>query len=293
MTSSTKLANTKNLMNCVHCFKQDIVKPKAKSHTGIAINYLDLIENTNSFIRELKSTASGWVYSSEKYNQILTKELSQRDGDIQNAISIIEQTIKMKFRKGCPQGQYGELLLFNLIQHFFHAAPLLRKMPITTNPNLERHGADAIHYLKNENGHTFYLGESKCYKSKYKFNEALSESVNSILTTLSNIQNEIQLYQHDDFIDPILQPIADGLINNTLDNPTFELVCLIVYTETSQVEAPSADEIRAKIEEIVKHRWDNTTDQLYENFHPGYISRINYIVFPSWSLEKLLESFED
>lgn len=293
MTSNTKLANTKNLMNCIHCFKQDITKPKAKSHTGIAIDYLDLLENTNSFIRELKSTASGWVYSSEKYNQILAKEASQRDGDIQNAISIIEQTIKMKFRKGCPQGQYGELLLFNFIQHFFHAAPLLRKMPITTNPNLERHGADAIHYLNNDNGHTFFLGESKCYKSKYKFNEALSESVNSILTTLINIQNEIQLYQHDDFIDPALQSIADGIINNTLKNPIFELVCLIVYTENNKIEAPSAEEIRSKIEGIVKDRWDNTDEKLYDNFPAGYISRINYIVFPSWSLENLLESFED
>lgn len=62
----------------------------------------------------------------------------------------------LKFRKGCPQGQYGELLLFNFIQHFFKAAPLLRKMPITTNPGLERHGADAIHYLDNGDEQIFF-----------------------------------------------------------------------------------------------------------------------------------------
>lgn len=286
------LTNTTNLMNCIHWFRQDITKPKAKSHTGIAIDYLDLMENSNSFIRELKSTASSWVYSSEKYKKILEKEMAERGGDIQNAISAIEQTVRMKFRKGCPQGQYGELLLFNFIQHFFQATPLLRKMSITTNPNLERHGADAIHYLKKDDDHVFFLGESKCYKSKYHFNTALAESVNSILNTITNIQNEINLYQHDDFIDPELQPIADGLINNSLANPIFELVCLIVYEENTNVDAPSAAEIRLKIEDVVKERWEKTNDDLYANFHQGYINRINYIVFPSWSLESLLESFE-
>ncbi|HFF9830506.1 DUF1837 domain-containing protein [Enterobacter sp. ECC-019] len=292
MTTTVNLSNTDDLMNHLHWFQQTIQNPAAKSHRGVAINYLDLSERRDSFIRELKSTASSWVYSKKRYSTILNKELESRNQDVQNAISYLHEVMTLKFRKGCPQGQYGELLLFNFIQHFFKAAPLLRKMPITTNPGLERHGADAIHYLNNGNNQIFFLGESKCYESKYKFNEALTSSVNSILNSIQNIENELLLYRYDDFIEPELQSIADNLLKGKLKDPVFELVCLIVYEENKNTTAPSAPEIRKKIEECVTERWNNVNKNLYSNFNIAYISRIHYIVFPSWSLSNLLSNFE-
>lgn len=293
MTTTVNLSNTDDLMNHLHWFEQTIKKPAAKSHRGVAINYLDLVERRDSFIRELKSTASSWVYSKKKYNTIFNKELTARKQDFQNTISYIHEMMSLKFRKGCPQGQYGELLLFNFIQHFFKAAPLLRKMPITTNPGLERHGADAIHYLDNGTNQTFFLGESKCYESKYKFNDALSSSVDSILNSILNIENELLLYQYDDFIEPELQIIAEDLKRGKLKEPTFELVCLIVYEENKNIQALTASEIRKKIEECIESRWEKTNPNLYNNFNPAYVSRIHYIVFPSWSLSDLLNSFEE
>ena len=89
--------------------------------------------------------------------------------------------VKSKFRMVKPQGQFGELLLLNFLQHIFRAAPLLRKMSITTNPGLERFGADAIHYRPMGKEHVFYIDESKCYETKYRFNEAFKKSLESIL----------------------------------------------------------------------------------------------------------------
>ena len=37
--------------------------------------------------------------------------------------------------------------------------PLLRKMKITTNPNIQRFGADAIHYKMDGDKNVFVLGE--------------------------------------------------------------------------------------------------------------------------------------
>lgn len=292
MATTVNLSNTDDLMNHLHWFEQKIQKPAAKSHRGVAINYLDLSERRDSFIRELKSTASSWVYSKNRYNAILNRELTSRNQDFQNAISYLHEIMSLKFRKGCPQGQYGELLLFNFIQHFFQAAPLLRKMPITTNPGLERHGADAIHYLDNGDKQIFFLGESKCYESKYKFNEALSSSVSSIFNSIQNIENELLLYRYDDFIEPELQAIADNLLKGKLKDPIFEFICLIVYEENKNTQAPSAPEIRKKIEECVEDRWNKTHSNLYDGFNLAYISRIHYIVFPSWSLSNLLNNFE-
>lgn len=272
-------------------FEQDISTPKAASHRGVAIKYLDIKELRDGFIRELKSTATSWVYSKSKYKKIFDEELLKRSGDIQNTAAYIAEVADKKFRKGHPQGQYGELLLFNLIQHFFKAPPLLRKMSITTNPGLERHGADAIHYREDDTHKLFILGESKCYESKYSFNKALEASVNSIIDSFENIDEELVLYQHDDFIEEELQGVAKSLKDGDIDSPRFELVCLIAYEENKNIEAPSQEDVLSNIKSCLDYRWANVDSNLYNEKRDVVVERIHYIVFPTWSLDELLERF--
>ncbi|MGU5819131.1 HamA C-terminal domain-containing protein [Aeromonas caviae] len=286
------LSSTDGLMNQIYWFQQKIEHPKAASHRGVSIKYIDIKEMRSGFIRELKSTALSWIYSKGKYNEIFSKEVQERNGDIQNTCAYLMQVAEQKFRKGSPQGQYGELLLFNFIQHFFLAPPLLRKMPITTNPRLERHGADAIHYTEKDGNQLFILGESKCYESKYKFNEAIQASVDSIINSFNNIEDELILYQYDDFIDPALQDIAGALKNGRLTSPRFELVCLISYEENQSLdEAISQEEIQQKIQDCLSYRWKNVSSDIYKNVKAPIIERIHYIVFPTWSLNELLNEF--
>lgn len=285
------LSNTDSLMNQMFWFQQTIHKPKAASHQGVAIKYVDLKEMRQSFLRELKSTAMSWVYSKKKYNQLLLEELPKRGGDAMNVHNYLLQVVEHKFRKGCPQGQFGELLLFNFIQHFFKAPPLLRKMPLTTNPGLERHGADAIHYIGAHDEHHFILGESKCYESKYQFNTALQASVNSIITSFENIENELILYQMDDFIDSELQKVATNLKDGQLSNVRFELVCLVTYEETKQIDGPTEKEIKTNIEACIAERWNKVPDDIYNDMKTHVVDRINYVVFPVWGLSELLVDF--
>ena len=285
------LTNTDSLFNQMFWFEQDISTPKAASHRGVAIKYLDIKELRDGFIRELKSTATSWVYSKSKYKKIFDEELLKRSGDIQNTAAYIAEVADKKFRKGHPQGQYGELLLFNLIQHFFKAPPLLRKMSITTNPGLERHGADAIHYKEDDTHKLFILGESKCYESKYSFNKALEASVNSIIDSFENIDEELVLYQHDDFIEEELQGVAKSLKDGDIESPRFELVCLIAYEENKNIEAPSQEEVLSNIKSCLDYRWANVDSNLYNGKRDVVVERIHYIVFPTWSLDELLERF--
>lgn len=285
------LSNTNSLMNQMFWFQQTISKPQAASHRGVAIKYVDLKNMEQSFIRELKSTAMSWVYSKKKYNQLLQDELPKRGGDFMNVQSYLQQVADQKFRKGCPQGQFGELLLFNFIQHFFKAPPLLRKMQLTTNPAVERHGADAIHYRETDNVQLFILGESKCYESKYKFNAALKASIESIITSFNNIENELILYQLDDFIEPELQEVATDLKDGKLSGARFELVCLVAYEENKDIDASSEQQIKANIEACITERWARVADDIYDGIRASVIERINYVVFPVWGLEALLKEF--
>lgn len=291
MTYDHLLSHTESLMNQMFWFQQTISKPKAASHRGVAVKYVDIKELKQGFIRELKCTAMNWVYSKKKYAQLLQDELPKRGGDVMNVQGYLYEVADQKFRKGCPQGQFGELLLFNFIQHFFKAPPLLRKMPITTNPGVERHGADAIHYREIQDAKIFILGESKCYLSKYQFNTALKASIDSIFTSFNNIENELILYQYDDFIDPELKGVAADLKDGKLDGARFELVCLVAYEETKSIEAPTEDEIKAKIKACINERWSGVADDVYDGIKQNLVERINYVVFPIWGLEALLNEF--
>ena len=197
-----------------------------------------------------------------------------------------------KFRKGIPQGQFGELLLFNFLQYFFKAPALLRKMPLTTSRGHERFGADAIHYRKIDRNNVIFIGESKAYKSNYKFKQAFSESLISIVGTYNSLQEELLLYTYDDFIDPQLQDVAEKLKDGELDNVRYELVCLISYNELNSPMAGCEKEIKEKMEKIINERFSSLDLDITKDISRPLIQRVHYIVFPFWDFDEMLEGFD-
>ncbi len=287
----TLLSNTDSFINHVFWFSQDLSKPPGKSHHGTSIDYVDLQERKDDFLRELRNTICSWVYSKAQYCELFNKELKKRDFDPRNAASHIESLAKRKFRRNASQGQFGELLLFNFLQFFFNAPPLLRKMPLTTNAGVERHGADAIHYKPEGANNIFYLGESKAYTSKYKFNTALNESVDSIINTYNNFQDELLLYVYDEFIDPDLQDIAENFKEGTLEGAKIELVCLVSYNETKSVKEKNEKLIKQNIQKVILERFDNVDTSAFDKIDNTLLERLHYIVLPFWDFDAILNKF--
>lgn len=150
---------------CVVTQTYDIV-PSNKKHIGAYIEYQDINELRDGFLNELVDSICEWVYNSSKYNELVEKSLMNGKSQSAACAEVIRKA-KMKFRGDknsdslLIQGQMGELLLFHFIQKCFEAAPLLRKMKITTSPNHERYGADAIHYKREDSKNIIVLGEAK------------------------------------------------------------------------------------------------------------------------------------
>lgn len=283
------LSSTKGLFNHIFWFKQDFGLLPKKEHIGSAINYNDIKERRDDFLQELTYTITSWVYNNQKQSKIFQERLDETD--LANATAFLTDLARSKFRADRPQGQFGELLLFNFIQFFFDAAPLLRKQPITTSARLERFGADAIHFKKEDSNNVFVLGEAKCYKSKYKFNSALEDALQSITNTYANFEKELNLYVYDDFIDPLLQDIAKRYKEGTLPNVRFELVCIVVYNETKTITKDNEDEIKEEIKQIICEKCQSFDQSLFANIDSKVLKRINYIVFPIWDLDKMLDDF--
>lgn len=294
------LSHTESLMNHVYCVRQDLSLEPANQHIASCINYVDLKEYRNEFIEELLNTICEWVYSQEKAQKIIDDFIQIDSRTPQNANSKLRSLALKKFRKSSSdalvmQGQFGELLLFNFLQHFFQAVPLLRKMPITTSDGHERFGSDAIHYSRRKETNLLLLGESKAYTSNYKFSQAFADSLESILKTYVNLNDELDLYLYDDFIDPKLERIAKAYKDGKLKNVEIHLYCLISYNETTSFEKTSEGKIKSSIINIISQRCQKLDAKIYTCFKDkqALFKRLNYIIFPFWEFKSLIEKFQN
>lgn len=273
------------------------ILPNNKEHIGAYIEYQDIQELRDGFVEELSDSIVDWIYSSGKYKEI-KDELVKNGKSEASASQYIGRKAKNKFRANknseniLIQGQMGELLLYHFIQKCMKAVPLLRKMNIATSPDHERFGADAIHF-KIENGkNIIILGEAKTYTSKYKFNEAFSDAIDSILNTYNKHRSEVELYVHEDFLDDEMNKIAEKYLNNTLKPVEIQLVSIVTYNELSKINKTDEDTIRKDIEKIIEERYKNFDNNKIDISKNPILSRITYIVFPVWDLKELAEKFQ-
>jgi hypothetical protein len=293
-----RLTNNDSLFNKLHVIKQKFeIIPEHTEHIGTCIKYLDISEMRNEFINDLIDTVVDWVYSSEKYEELVNVFVA-KGKSIASANSEVLRKAHQKFRKGSAeelliQGQFGELLLFNFIQKHFEAVPLLRKMKITTSSKHERFGADAIHYKVEEGRNIVILGEAKTYTSNYKFNEAFQAALDSILDTYQKHREELNLYIHEDFLDSEMNEIAESYLEGTLENVEIHLVSIITYNETKKINITSQEKIHEQIETIIKERFKNFDKTKIDIELNPILGRITYIVFPVWELEQLAKTLQD
>lgn len=296
---NNRIINNDALFNNIYVINQKFdILPYDKMHYGTSIDFQDISELRTEFLNELYDSIVDWVYSSDKYSE-LKNAIIKKGKTYQAACSEIQRKAQAKFRGNknsenlLVQGQLGELLLFHFIQRFNKAVPLLRKMKITTSNRHERFGADAIHFKIEDEKPIIILGEAKTYTSKYKFNEAFEDALESILNTYASHKDELNLYVHEDFLDPQMNEIAEKYLNNTLENVEVRLVSIVVYNETREISKSNRDEIRKQIEEIIKERYkefDNGKIKIEEN---AILKRITYIVMPIWNLDELAQNFQD
>lgn len=293
-----RLIKNDSLFNMIGVIVQQYdILPNNKEHIGAYIEYQDIQELRDGFVEELSDTIVDWIYSSEKYEEIKKKLVNNGKSEAA-ASQYIGRKARNKFRANKNsqnvfiQGQMGELLLYHFIQKCMKAVPLLRKMNITTSSDHERFGADAIHFKIENDKNIIILGEAKTYTSKYRFNEAFSDALDSILNTYNKHRSELGLYVHEDFLDYEMNAVAEEYLNNTLKSVEIQLVSIVTYNELSKIYKSDENTIRNNIKKIIEDRYSNYDKNKIDIKKNPILSRITYIVFPIWDLKELAEKFQ-
>ena len=287
------LAKTEKFINTMYVIRDSFSLIPDKEHIGTCINRADLLEMRDDFVRELVLTVVRWVYSKEKESALLKEFEEGREPSA--AGTLLYKRAVNKFRQSNLKGQFSELLLANLLQHYFKAVPLLRKMPITTNPELERNGADAIHISREGDTYRLFLGEAKTYggASPGRLKPALKEAVKDILEKYRNHRTELDLYVFEDFIPSELEHLARSYLEGTLDNIEIHLVCIVTYEMHDIPSGSNRQDILNKIMDCIRKESVGLKDaREFRDIPAQLYPRINYIIFPVQGLDDLIDSFK-
>ncbi|WP_165838216.1 HamA C-terminal domain-containing protein [Pontibacter arcticus] len=287
------LASTKALLNKMYFIEDSFDLGVNNRCIGTCINYSDLLEMQDEFIEELVATVLRYVYSKRKQNQMKAHLINNEERDEDNAFSILQARAKSKFRKADVKGQISELLIYNLLQHHFKAVPILRKMPLTTNPELERNGADAIH-LGVEGGKVkIYIGECKTSdRETGAFNYALTESIKDVILHYKSHRNEMNLYVYEDFIPEELEDFVQKYLNGDITDVQVNLVCMVSYGNKDTITGNSREEkLEDTIEKVRNAVRSINRDILHKKIDSALKPRIHVLIFPINEMNSLLEKF--
>jgi hypothetical protein len=289
MDTSKLLAPTEKLFEALEVFQVSTALQPSKEHYASHVKLTDFAFNRKHLIDRLKQSIVNWVFCKAEARRIFDEEYGAEE-DLGAASAALYQAARETFRPNAPQGQFGELLLSAFLQHLFHAVPLLRKQKVRTSDSHERFGADAIHY-SDKNGHHLYLGESKCYKSKYKFAEAFSISLESMSTTLQTFSTEIKKFSTGNFIEHDLQIVASQILRNQIADLTLHPVSIVIFNETTKLAGESSKQLKEFIKETIVKQCSKIPADAYHSIPELALPRMTYIIMPVWHLDELLDEF--
>lgn len=143
------------------------------------------------------------------------KEHMLRSGSSSKILEL-EKRAKELFVDLDKTGEFGEMLLYILVQEILKLPQLISKMTLKTSGKLHYQGADGIHvkYEEADDSLSLYWGESKMEKSA---NSALKNCFKSLQGFLLDVKG------HDSTQTRDLHLISSNLIENT-NNPDLEKI---------------------------------------------------------------------
>lgn len=154
-------------------------------------------------------------YSLPKKLQDEAKDFFDRTGSTSKVLEL-ERRAKKLFVDLEKTGEFGEMLLYILVQEILRLPQLISKMTLKTSGKLHYQGADGIHvkYEEKDDSLSLFWGESKMEKTA---NNALKHCFESLQGFLLDAKG------HDSTQTRDLHLISSNLIENT-NNPDLEKI---------------------------------------------------------------------
>ncbi|WP_433735104.1 HamA C-terminal domain-containing protein [Pseudomonas monteilii] len=212
-------------------FDEDIEDSGVGKHP-YHLNYESGVYRESDLVKIIRGAMPHFALTPEEYSRL--KDQDDIDEMYRLAFSRISKAKKDK------KGDYGELLLFLLLQSFYNTERLVTKVKLRSSVKDQIKGFDCAHFTVGDDGQPLlWLGEVKFYKS---FSGALDDVVEEIVahTKGEYLKNEFSILCPNvefnggvDIPDSVVD-ILDGTV--TLDDVKIVIPALVTY-ETAVLKA--------------------------------------------------------
>lgn len=213
------------------------------------LNYESGMYREDDLVRIIRGAMPHFALTPEEYNRL--KDQDDIDEMYRLAFSRISKAKKDK------KGDYGELLLFLLLQAFYKTERLVTKVKLRSSVKDQIKGFDCAHFTVDDAGNVLlWLGEVKFYKS---FSGALDDVAEEIVahTQGEYLKNEfsilcpnVEFNSNVNIPDSVIE-ILDGTV--TLDDVRIVIPALVTYETTILKEHTCIDQ---KFKENIKKQFE-------------------------------------
>lgn len=200
-------------------------------------------------------------------------------------------------------GEFGEVIVYLLIESVLRAPQLVAKMSLKTNSQMPVHGSDGIHFKLDEPGGELRLfwGESKCYQS---VSDAITQAAKSVAENLAHDKMAHELFlveQHADlegFPEELSAAILDFLDpyseKSNLRLDTSVMLIAFDFDAFAKLEALAPDGVESafvgQIEDALPDLIKRTDAALDAHAVPSHDLHLFFLPVPS--VAKMRERFQ-
>lgn len=248
---------------------------------------------SNQFDSELSSKLD--VNEKSKFDSLYSISSNNKSYKLNNysldsakeLISIFEK-YKFDYKQVIIQGQFSELMLYNILINVYDAVPLVHKMSITTNPQIERHGIDAIHVAIGSSNLELYIGESKAYARKQgSFKAAVEDALHDVIVHRDNLTSELNLYAFSDNISEGLENFLTEFLKGKHKTTNINLICMISYDNHNINTHKDRDDFILKTKQMIIDDCKNISANDF-NIDNIILEKVIFILFPINQMNELM-----
>jgi hypothetical protein len=219
-------------------------------------------------------------------------KLVNNDLNLHSQVRQIFEKCNFDYKRLIAQGQFSELLLYNILMNHFKAPPLVHKMAITTNPQLERNGVDALHVGYQDDELTLFIGESKAYlRASGSFKAAIEDSTIDVIAHYEELGSELNLYLYDSNISPGLEKFISELNKGSHRNIKINLVCMVTYNKEFDI-AGLSNNFEEETREMILSDFKGLNKDFFDGINQHNLEKVHYVVFPINGLSGLVVNFQ-
>lgn len=175
----------------------------------------------------VKDAMPHFALTEDEFNEFIsTKDLGEANREAWSRISSARKDKK---------GDYGELLLYLILEIFFPAKKFVTKVRLRSSKKEQIKGFDCAHFTIENDEVYLWLGEAKFHQS---FSTALTDSLNSIIEHCQPkyLKNELSILKSNIEINKAFEDyekIENIFLGKSLDKIKFKIPILLTYDSSN------------------------------------------------------------